>query len=97
LSDAAQKIVMARRDRATQPARVHAPKDLHTHPAFPKSDIKSVVAIRTAIPMPKNYWVYIMASARNGTLYIGMTNDLVVRIGQHRDGIADGFTKKYGV
>jgi putative endonuclease len=45
----------------------------------------------------KNYWVYIMASARNGTLYIGMTNDLLVRVGQHRDGIADGFTKKYGV
>ena len=43
--------------------------------------------------MQKSYWVYIMASARNGTLYIGMTNDLVVRVGQHRDGIADGFTK----
>jgi putative endonuclease len=47
--------------------------------------------------MPKNYWVYIMASERNGTLYIGVTNDLARRVGGHRDGIADGFTKKYGV
>jgi len=47
--------------------------------------------------MRKNYWVYIMASARNGTLYIGMTNDLARRVGEHREDVADGFTNKYGV
>ncbi len=43
------------------------------------------------------YYVYIMASKRNGTLYVGVTNDLVRRVYEHREGQADGFTKKYGV
>ncbi|HWA91834.1 MAG TPA: GIY-YIG nuclease family protein [Rhizomicrobium sp.] len=47
--------------------------------------------------MSKTYFVYILASKRNGTLYIGVTNDLDRRIREHRDGVADGFTKKYGV
>jgi putative endonuclease len=38
-----------------------------------------------------------MASERNGTLYIGMTNDLARRIWEHRQGLVDGFTKKYGI
>ena len=40
--------------------------------------------------------VYIMASRRNGTLYTGVTSDLVRRVWQHRSGCADGFTKRYG-
>ncbi|HEX5259122.1 MAG TPA: GIY-YIG nuclease family protein [Sphingomicrobium sp.] len=40
--------------------------------------------------------VYIMASRRNGTLYTGVTSDLVKRVWQHRNGCADGFTKRYG-
>jgi putative endonuclease len=47
--------------------------------------------------MPKTYYVYILASKRNGTLYVGVTNDLARRVGEHRAGIAEGFTKKYGV
>ena len=43
------------------------------------------------------YYVYILASKRNGTLYVGVTNDLVRRVYEHREGQADGFTKKYGV
>lgn len=43
----------------------------------------------------KTYYVYILASARNGTLYIGMTNDLLRRIQEHREGVVEGFTKKY--
>ncbi|MGB3471041.1 MAG: GIY-YIG nuclease family protein [Erythrobacter sp.] len=39
--------------------------------------------------------VYIMASTRNGTLYTGVTSDLPKRVWQHREGIADGFSKKY--
>ena len=45
----------------------------------------------------KQYYVYILASKRNGTLYIGVTNDLTKRVWQHKSKIADGFTKKYGV
>ena len=41
--------------------------------------------------------VYMLASQRNGTLYIGVTSDLIKRIWQHREGLADGFTKQYGV
>jgi putative endonuclease len=40
-------------------------------------------------------YVYIMASARNGTLYIGVTSDLVKRVWEHRNGVVSGFTRKY--
>ena len=43
------------------------------------------------------YYVYILASRRNGTLYIGVTNDIARRVMEHRTGIAGGFTKKYDV
>ena len=41
-------------------------------------------------------YVYIMASRRNGTIYIGVTSDLAKRAWEHREGLIDGFTKKYG-
>ncbi|VAV94695.1 Excinuclease ABC, C subunit-like [hydrothermal vent metagenome] len=43
------------------------------------------------------YYTYILASKRNGTLYVGMTNDLVRRIWEDKEELAPGFTKKYGV
>ena len=43
------------------------------------------------------FYVYILASRRNGTLYIGMTDDLSRRIYQHRTGEIPGFTRRYGV
>jgi putative endonuclease len=43
------------------------------------------------------YHVYIMASSRNGTLYIGVTGELARRAYQHRTGEVDGFTKRYAV
>ncbi len=45
----------------------------------------------------KSYYVYILASRRNGTLYIGVTNDLVRRGYDHKTNAIDGFTKKYSV
>ena len=41
-------------------------------------------------------FVYIMASGRNGTLYIGSTDDLPKRAWEHRNGVVEGFTRKYG-
>ena len=41
--------------------------------------------------------VYILASKRNGTLYIGVTSDLPGRIYEHREGLVPGFTRRYGV
>jgi putative endonuclease len=41
--------------------------------------------------------VYILASQKNGTLYIGVTSDLIKRVWQHKTGIAEGFTKTYKV
>ena len=44
-----------------------------------------------------SFFVYILASRRNGTLYTGMTDDLIRRTWEHRTGVVRGFTKKYGV
>jgi putative endonuclease len=43
------------------------------------------------------FYVYMLASKRNGTLYIGMTDDLLKRAWLHREGILPGFTRDYGV
>ena len=45
----------------------------------------------------KNYYVYIMASQRKGTLYIGVTNNLVRRVDEHQKDLVPGFTKKYNI
>ena len=47
--------------------------------------------------MTGSYFVYILASRRNGTLYVGVTNDLVRRIGEHKSKLVPGFTRKYRV
>jgi putative endonuclease len=45
----------------------------------------------------KQYYVYILASKKNGTLYIGVTNNLLKRVYQHKKKLVEGFTKKYNV
>ena len=47
--------------------------------------------------MENAFCVYMLASGRNGTLYIGVTSDLIKRVWQHREGVVEGFTKDYNV
>ena len=47
--------------------------------------------------MNKSYLVYILTNKRNGTLYIGMSNNIVRRVYEHKNKMVDGFTKKYNV
>jgi putative endonuclease len=49
------------------------------------------------LAMSKAYYVYILASTLGGTLYIGVTNDLIRRVYEHQMGLADGFSKKYKI
>jgi putative endonuclease len=44
-----------------------------------------------------SFWVYILASKPGGTLYVGVTRDLIRRTFEHRNGLVPGFTKRYGV
>ncbi len=46
--------------------------------------------------MDKNPVVYIMSSGRNGTLYVGVTSNILQRVSQHKNGEYEGFSKKYG-
>lgn len=47
--------------------------------------------------MKENFYIYILSSQRRGTLYTGVTSNLPKRIYEHKSGLVEGFTKKYGV
>ena len=77
----------ARNDGAVIPAALHA---------LDSASRGGNAGIQYAWPV-KQPCVYILASQRNGTLYVGVTSNLVQRIWQHKSDLVDGFTKKYGV
>lgn len=45
----------------------------------------------------KKFYVYILAKARNSTFYVGITSNLAKRVWEHKNEVADGFTKKHGI
>jgi len=47
--------------------------------------------------LTRSYFVYLLASRRRGTLCVGVTNDLLKRVWQHKQGLVEGFTKRYGI
>lgn len=47
--------------------------------------------------LEKRYYVYILTRKRNSTFYVGVTSDLAKRVWEHKNGVADGFTKRYGI
>jgi putative endonuclease len=51
-------------------------------------------AVRQALPM-QGGWVYFMTNRRHGVLYVGVTSDLAKRAWEHREGVAEGFTRRY--
>ena len=53
--------------------------------------------IGCCLALMRSFTVYILAKHRHGALYVGMTNNLVRRVYEHREGLADGFTKRYGI
>jgi putative endonuclease len=59
--------------------------------------IPAKAGIQKALLMEKHPAVYILASKRNGTLYTGVTSDLLRRVWEHKNDLAEGFTKQYSV
>jgi putative endonuclease len=71
---------------------------LPTPPAIVIAGLDPAIQVsRRSLGVQRMYHVYIVASGRNGTLYIGVTGDLARRAYQHRMGEVDGFTKRHGV
>ncbi len=67
---------------------------IHDRPQAPRKDLKREHRAGLIQTM-KGGWVYIVTDQPNGTLYIGVTSDLARRIWEHREGVHDGFTKRY--
>jgi putative endonuclease len=71
-------------------------------PGRAEGDLYSIVVIPRLDrgiqnPMEKNFYVYIMASQRNGTLYVGVASNLIKRVWEHKNKLLEGFAERYAV
>lgn len=64
---------------------------------MPRTRARIAVHGRRRYRCPMDYFVYLLASGKNGTLYVGVTNNLIRRGHEHRTGQIKGFTERYGV
>ena len=70
---------------------------------FKKTDIIALLSVILRLDpgihvlMEKSFYVYILASRRNGTLYVGVTSDLLKRVWEHKKKLVEGFTDRYNV
>ena len=68
------------------------------HPgACPRDPARGILRTETVGHTVRSYWIYILASKPRGTLYIGVTNGIILRVEQHRAGKGSSFTRKYKV
>lgn len=69
------------------------------HTELDSVSIQSLLSIHSSIQktLLNHYYVYILASKKNGTIYIGITNDIVRRVYEHKNKVNKGFTNKYNV
>src|SRR5262249_57484159 len=63
----------------------------------PSTKILPVLTVPQHIRMMLEAWIYMMTNRPNGILYLGVTADLIRRVWQHREGLVEGFTKRYGL
>jgi putative endonuclease len=70
---------------------------IHRYVDSPNGVIPAKAGIQRLVRMSKQPAVYILASARNGSLYVGVTAFLLPRISLHREGTVPGFTERYGI
>jgi len=61
------------------------------------NQVLCVIPAKAVIQYMKYFYVYILSSKKNGTLYTGVISNLVKRIYEHKNGLVDGFTKKYNI
>ena len=66
-------------------------------PVIARHDSAEAISGTIRVVVSKQYYVYIMTNSRNTVLYVGVTNDLIRRVYEHKEKLADGFTRKYNI